>query len=85
MVRKRIDERLKKEVMEARASGLSLRKIADQFGISPSSVSRIIKEKGPPETTQEKKTERQRKIEDLERRIARLEKKILDLEAGYLP
>jgi len=80
MARRKIDESVKQKIVEARASGLSLKKIADQFGISTTSVSRIIKDKGPPKTA-EKKTDRQKRIEALEIRIADLEKKILDLEA----
>ncbi|NQU14612.1 MAG: helix-turn-helix domain-containing protein [Desulfobacteraceae bacterium] len=80
MAKKKIDESVKQKVVEARASGLSLKKIADQYGISTTSVSRIIKDKGPLETPK-KKTDRQRRIEALEIRIAELEKKILDLEA----
>jgi len=80
MARKKIDESVKQKVVEARARGLSLKKIADQYGISTTSVSRIIKDKRPLETPK-KKTDRQRRIEALEIRIAELEKKILDLEA----
>jgi len=86
MARKKIDEMTKQEVIKARANGISRKKIADKFGISLSSVSRIIKKEGP-QYSQEKrietkgKTERQKRIEDLERRIAKLEKKILELEA----
>ena len=76
---KKIDDATKQKVEEARLKGLSLRKIADQFGISPSSVSRILKEKGPAETVQEKKRERQKRIEELERRIAEVERKIRGL------
>ncbi len=84
MVRKKIDESVKQKVIEARASGLSPKKIADQFGISTTSVGRIIKDKGPLETAG-KQTDRQRRIEAVEKRIAQLEKKILDLEAKQSP
>jgi len=84
MVRKKIDESVKQKAIEARASGLSLKKIADQFGISTTSVGRIIKDKGPLETAG-KKTDRQRRIEAIEKKIAQLEKKILDLEAKQSP
>ncbi len=84
MVRKKIDESVKQKVIEARASGLSLKKIADQFGISTTSVGRIIKDKGPLEIAG-KQTDRQRRIEAVEKRIAQLEKKILDLEAKQSP
>jgi DNA invertase Pin-like site-specific DNA recombinase len=83
MIKKKIDESVKQKVIEARASGLSLRKIADQFGISPTSVGRIVKEKGHGETTK-KKTDRQRRIETLETKIAELEKKIFEVEAKHL-
>lgn len=86
MAKKRIDETVRQEVIKDHKDGLSQRKIAEKFGISHSSVGRIINEKGlqpsgehVPEA--KGKTERQRKIEDLERRIAALEKKILDKEA----
>ncbi len=78
MTRKKIDERIKQEVIEARETGLSLREIADQLGISSTSVGRIIKARGPKETTR-KKTDRRRRIEAIEKRIAELEKKILEL------
>jgi transposase len=86
MARRKIDETTKQEVINAHANGISRKKIAEQFGISLSSVSRIVKgkvkqnnnEKGMYEKG---KTERQKRIEDLERRIAILEKKILELEA----
>ncbi len=84
MVRKKIDESVKQKVIEARASGLSLKKIADQFGISTTSVGRIIRDKGPLEIAA-KQTDRQRRIEAVEKRIAQLEKKILDLEAKHSP
>lgn len=86
MDRKKIDETTKQKVIEAHTNGVSRKKIAEKFGISLSSVSRIVKEKSP-QHSQEKvietkgKTERQKRIEDLERRIAQLEKKILEVEA----
>ncbi len=84
MTRKKIDDAMKQRVIEARNKGLSLRKIADQCGISPTTVKRIIKEKEPGETAK-RKTDRQRKIEELERRIAEVEKKILGLEEKHIP
>jgi len=86
MVRKKIDETTKQEVIKTHASGVSRKKIAEKYGISLSSVSRIVKREGQ-EHNQEQgiqtkgKTERQKRIEDLERRIAILDKKILELEA----
>lgn len=86
MAGKKIDEATRQKVKEAYAIGISMRKIAKEFGIGSSSVDRIVKEKGPhtvqdDETVKTGKTERQKKIEALERRIAELEKKILDLKA----
>ena len=86
MAGKKIDEATRQKVKEAYASGISMRKIAKEFGIGSSSVDRIIKEKGPQKVQKDKAektgtSERQKKIEELERRIAELENKILDLKA----
>jgi IS30 family transposase len=86
MAGKKIDDVTRQKVQEAHALGLSMRKIAKEFGIGSSSVDRIVKEKGLQKVQNDKtqktvKTERQKKIEDLERRIAELEKKILALKA----
>ena len=86
MAGKRIDDITRQKIKEAHANGLSMRKIAREFGIGSSSVDRIVKEKGPHNTQSDKtekrgKTERQIKIETLERRINELEKKILGLKA----
>jgi len=82
---KQIDEKVKQNVIKAYANGVPRKKIAEQFGISLSSVGRIVKKKVPKHSHQKKmepaKTERQKRIEDLERRIAELEKKILEFEA----
>ena len=85
MARKMITDTTKQKVIEAGASGLSRKEIAGEFGISLSSVSRILKGKSAKNAAQgltgnEAKTERQKKIADLERRIAELEKKILKAE-----
>ncbi len=85
MAGKKIDEATRQKVKEAHARGLSMRKIAKEFGIGSSSVDRIVKEEGPQnlqnaETEKMGKTERQLKIEALERRIDELEKKILGLK-----
>jgi len=86
MAKKKIDETIRKKVMEAHASGVPMRKVAKECGVSVSSVHRIVKEKGP-QKVQEKitkrmtKAERLKRIEELERKIAELEKKILDLDA----
>ena len=86
MAKKQIDETIRKKVMEAHASGVPMRKVAKECGVSVSSVHRLVKEKGP-QKVQEKitkrmtKAERLKRIEELERKIAELEKKILDLDA----
>ena len=86
MAKKQIDETIRKKVMEAHASGVPMRKVAKECGVSVSSVHRIVKEKGPQEvqkkiTKRMTKAERLKRIEELERKIAELEKKILDLDA----
>ena len=86
MAGKKIDDAIRQKVQEAHARGLSMRKIAKEFGIGSSSVDRIVKEKGLQKLSNDKtkktgKTERQKKIEELERRLAELENKILALKA----
>lgn len=86
MPRKKIDEKTKQDVILAYENGISRREIAERFGISLSSVGRIIKEKVPKQSPEKKnapdtKTARQKKIEDLERRIAELERAVLEFEA----
>ena len=86
MARKKIDEKVRQKVLEAHTRGLPMRKVAKECGVSLSSVSRIIKEKGlqkrQKESPDEKADrERQKKIAELERKIAELEKKILAIEA----
>jgi len=83
---KQIDEKVRQNVIKAYANGVPRKKIAERFGISLSSVGRIVKKKVPKHSYEKKrgpgaKTERQKKIEDLERRIGELEKKILEFEA----
>ena len=86
MVRKKINETTKQKVVKAHASGLPMRIIAKECGVSLSSVHRIVKEEGT-ERGKKKiigkkgKKERQMRIEALEKRLAELENKILDLEA----
>ena len=82
----RIDEETRQKVREAYASGLSMREIAEQFGIGSSSVDRIVKEKGTQKgqevrTKRRPETGREQRIAELERRINELEKKILELRA----
>jgi transposase len=86
MPRKKIDEKTKQDVIRAYENGISRKKIAERFGISLSSVGRIIKEKVPKQSLEknnetDRKTARQKKIEDLERRIAELERAVLEFEA----
>jgi transposase len=92
MAGKKIDEETKIKVRESYGNGVPKKRIAEQFSISVSSVSRIIREgppaKSPGESKKEgqqetRKTEiRKKKIADIERRIAELEQKILRLQAG---
>ena len=87
MAKKKIDEATKQKVREAHAGGLSMRKIAKEFGIGLSSVSRIVnaevEQKGDKRVTKKGiKTERQKRIEEIERKILELEKKVFELEAG---
>jgi transposase len=86
MPRKKIDEKTKQEIIKACENGTARNKIAERFGVSLSSVSRIVKEKLPEHSHEKKtetgtKTERQKRIEDLEIRIIELEIKILEYEA----
>ena len=87
MPRKKIDGKTRQEVILAYGKGITRKKIAERFGISLSSVGRIVKKKVPKhnhekETETDTKAEREKRIEDLERRIAELEKKILEFEAS---
>jgi DNA-binding transcriptional MerR regulator len=87
MARKKIEETIRQKVIKAHASGLPMRKIAKEHGVSLSSVSRIVKEEGVPKAQQEviaekDRAERKKRIEELEKRIAELEKKISEIEAG---
>ncbi|MGD8386908.1 MAG: helix-turn-helix domain-containing protein [Desulfobacteraceae bacterium] len=80
---KRISEEVRQGVAKAHDAGHSKKSIADRFGISVSSVTRIVREggskgaksaKAPP--TQSQSPEVQKKIAEVERRIAALERKI---------
>jgi len=87
MPRKTIDEKIKQDVIKAYENGNTRKKIAERFGISLSSVGRIVKKKVPKQSHEKKtetgtKTERQKRIEDLERRIIELEKKIIAFETN---
>jgi len=86
MARKKIDETIRQKVIKAEASGLPMRKIAKEYGVSLSSVSRIVKEEGVPKAQQKviaekDRAERKKRIQELEKRIAELEKKIFGIEA----
>lgn len=88
MARKKIDESIRKKVLDAHASGLPMRKIAKEQGVSLSSVSRIVKEQGGRGGKKAKgatmsDAEKRKKIAELEKKIAELEKKISDIEAKY--
>jgi len=87
MTGKKIDKKTKQEVIEAYENGAPRKDIAEGFGISLSSVGRILKKKVPKHSLEKKtgtvtKTERQKRIEDLEIKIIELEIKILEHEAG---
>lgn len=85
MSRKKIDDSIKRKVIQDYDDGVSRIKIAEKYGISRSSVGRIVKnsiqKRGAEKEEPDKdRRERQRKIEDLEKRIIELEKKILEME-----
>lgn len=85
MSTKKIDDSIKQKVIQDYDKGLSMVKIAEKYGISRSSVGRIVKsntlkqDKKHPKPDRDSR-ERQRKIEDLEKRILELEKRILEME-----
>ncbi len=85
MAIKKINETIRQKVLEAHTSGLPMRKIARECGVSVSSVHRIVIENGTQKvqkkiTKKMSKTEKLKRIEKLEKRIAELEKKILDID-----
>lgn len=85
MAIKKINETIRQKILEAHTSGLPMRKIARECGVSVSSVHRIVIESGTQKvqkkiTKKMSKTEKLKRIEKLEKRIAELEKKILDIE-----
>lgn len=86
MAGKKIDDIMKKGIIEASKEGLTQKKIAEKFGISTTSVSRVIKsfnsgEHQLKEKKAGKKSERSKRIEAIENRILKLEKKIDSLIA----
>lgn len=81
MARKKIDDSLKKEIVDAHKEGLTQKKIAEKFGISTTSVSRIIKSHASGSRKQKRKkskskSERLQRIEAVEKRILQLEKRL---------
>ena len=86
MAKKRIDQAVREKVIEAHGSGLSMRKISARYGMSLSSVSRIVNEQSEgrasrPAGRHGANADRQRKIEELERRLEDLERRILAAES----
>lgn len=84
MAGKKIDDITKTGVIDAHKEGLTRKEIANKFSISPTSVSRIIKEHTPrgyqqSESEIEKESERLKRIEAFEKKIIQLEKKIDEL------
>ena len=85
MAGKRIDETTKLKVIRDHTNRVSRKKIEERFGISLSSVNRIVKEKGLQDSQENTiqtngKTEKQKRIDNFEKRVAQLEKKILEVE-----
>ncbi len=82
MARQRIDEKTRKKIIDSHAKGIPMRKIAKQFKVSLSSVSRVVKEeklkKGEVSGAREK-FDKKKRVEILEKRISELEKKINEL------
>lgn len=86
MARKKIDEAIRQKVTKAHERGLPMRQIASQYGVSLSSVSRIVREAGGPGAVKgaqldKDREERQKRIAQIEKRIVELEQKIRDLES----
>ena len=82
MASKKIDDAIKQQVILAHGQGIPRKRISETYGISLSSVGRIIREKQPlspqaEEDVASQKAHRRKRIEDLERRITLLEQKIL--------
>ncbi|MFC1867300.1 hypothetical protein ACFL0H_04110 [Thermodesulfobacteriota bacterium] len=88
MAGKRIDTGTKEKVMAARQGGAARKEIAKRFGISVSSVSRLVKEKKLEYRNDEYKKreqfiERLKRIENIERRIVEIEAKITALKREH--
>lgn len=79
---KKISEQIRRKVVEAHSTGLSNNKVAAKFGISATSVARILKENSAQKNEEkvplnaEKTTEERKKILEMERKISKLEDKI---------
>ena len=88
MAQKKIDEETRQRILEARATGLSIRKIAEQFGVGSSSVGRIVKATPDRRSAEKEKKVHERnallkeKLSAIERRLVELEEKIRLYEAG---
>jgi transposase len=87
MARKRISDETRRKVAEDGKAGLSKKEVAEKYGISVTSVGRIVKEqagKSPspePARKEPKPPEMKQKLSEIEQRIRDLEEKILYLEA----
>ncbi len=92
MARKRIPDKIRQKVIRDYEAGKPKARIADAYGISTTSVTRIVKEEGPkgmepgssvkqPPSKEAPSPEMQQKISETERRISELEKKILYYES----
>lgn len=81
---KKIPEKVRQEVAKAYEGGFSKKGIADRFGISVSSVTRIVKKRGSSKPksasaspARNVSSEVENKIAEVERRVEALERKIL--------
>jgi len=83
MAGKKIDHTVREKIVETYDKGVPRKKIAEQFGVSVSSVGRIIRARegrdGRPGSGANDETAK--KIAEIERRIAELEQKIMEREA----
>ncbi|MGM0665648.1 MAG: helix-turn-helix domain-containing protein [Thermodesulfobacteriota bacterium] len=88
MARKRIPDKIRQKVIRDYEAGKPKTRIADAYGISTTSVTRIVKEGGSNSTEpgpgvkavpskEAPSPEGQKKLSEVERRINELEKKIL--------
>lgn len=88
MARKRIPDKIRQKVIRDHEAGKPKTRIAGAYGISTTSVTRIVKEGRPkstgpgpdvkqPSSKKAPSPEVQQKVSEIERRINELEKKIL--------